>query len=272
MSLWSTTQIKNVKPADAPTPEVKERIIETRKLCSQITVQIPHRPHDGLNAKMLEYAVPWVSSGIELMPVRDDFGGFIDVFRAYLCHEFLRQSNRKYLVMLDSDVIPGDQESPLRLCGHGEPVVSGVACAFNPGVGTFACVAVKDQTGVARFPTTLDTKTMPASGIREIESCGAGYMAIRRDVIETISMSEPPFLLPQDIRIEATKTGSLRKTEDIYFGEQVRRAGYKLYVDFSVQTFHEKRIPLHWPQESLDADLDPADWNVTQSAMAVERR
>lgn len=267
--MFGTTKIQKEKVENMGEDQ-RHRIAETRKLCEQIVVMTPYRPSDGINVRLAEYWITWANAGIAIMPMRDQFGGFIDIFRAHMCKEFLRQQGRRYLVFLDNDVVPMDPEGIVRLCGHDLPVVSGVACALRPQVGTFACVAVKDKTGVARFPTTMDTKVMPAYGTREIESCGAGIVAIRRDVLE--SMKEEPFLLPQDLRIEACNIGSLRKSEDIYFSEQVKRAGFDMHVDFSVQAFHDKNVPLHWPREQLDENLDADAWDVTSRGLAVEMK
>ena len=61
-------------------------------------------------------------------------------------------------------------------------------------------------------------------------------------------------------------------SEDIYFCTQVKRAGFKMYVDFSVQCFHDKLIPLHWPREQLDGEINAEEWDVTSQAMVVERQ
>jgi hypothetical protein len=239
-----------------------------RELCSQIYVAIPHRRSDGIHPKLFEYGQLWLNSGMSLAPLEDHFGGWVDLFRAWICREFLK-TDKRWLVMLDNDVVPLDAESILRLAANDLPVVSGIACSMRPRVGMFACVAVKDQTGIARFPTTLDTKVLPGSGLRQVESCGAGVLCIRRDVLETLR--EPPFLLPDRLRIEAVSLGYLRKTEDIYFCEQVRKAGFDVWVDFSVHCFHDKTIAVHWPREQLDEQLDAETWDVTSRAMKADR-
>lgn len=269
MTLWqSKTMVKgNRGELD---DEAKERLNRTTELANKICIMMPHRSGEGIHPENLPHTVQWINAGIMVRPEKDAFGGFIDIFRARLCKMFLRETERKYLVMLDNDVVPFDALAPFELCDHDLPVVSGVACALRPGVGTFACIGVKDSTGVARFPTTLDTGAIPAYGIKELQSCGAGFLAIRRDVIE--AMVEEPFLLPQDLRLEAVETGMLRKTEDIYFGQQVREAGFKLYADLAVHCFHDKSIPLFWPRDLIDKDLSPDDWDVTTKALAVEKK
>jgi len=275
MSLWDKSKVEKVKRTaemdrKEADPEYKKRLSETRELASQIEVVIPYRPSDGINPKMVEYIIQWVNMGIAWTAFRDCFGGFIDVLRANMCRTFLRESRRKFLVMIDNDVVPFRPESVLQLCSNNLPVVSGIACAFNPGTGIFACIGVKDKTGVARFPTIMDTKVLPGYGIREVESCGAGILAIRRDVLE--SMRDEPFLMTQEMRLEAASIGTFRKTEDIHFADQVHKAGHKLYADFSVHCFHDKTLPLHWSPENCDPELDPEDWDVTSAALAVERK
>lgn len=271
MSMFERTMIeKKERPEDPMADERRKQEAQTRKLCEEICVVIPHRPGEGIHPKTVEHVVQWVNAGVAFMMMRDTLGGHIDLLRAHMCHKFLTETSRKFLVMIDNDVIPQGALAPIQLCGHNLPVVSGIACSTRPGWGTFACVAVKDQSGVSRFPTTMDTKTMPAFGLRQITTCGAGILAIRRDVIEAILLREKPFKLPESVRDEACERGMLAKSEDIYFGYQVKKAGFDMFCDFAVQCFHDKMIPLAWPAESLDSDLDPEEWDVTSSAMAAD--
>lgn len=271
MSVFNSTRLeKKLRDESRDTPETKHRVLETRKLCSEISVMIPHRPKEGIKARMFEHTMAWLNGGVAVSPFEDHLGGHIDVMRANMVKLFLRETSRRYLVMIDNDVVPDDRESILRLCAHDLPVVSGVACALRPGTGVFACVAIEDETGVSRFPTVLDTKWIPSFGVRKVSSAGAGILAIRRDVLESILTNDIPFLMPQELRIEAAELGRFRKSEDIWFCEQVKRSGFDMYVDFSVHAFHDKTIPLHWPSENIDEELDAETWNVTRSALAVE--
>jgi hypothetical protein len=148
----------------------------------------------------------------------------------------------------------------VQLVSHDLPVVSGVACGHGHQRGLFACVAVQDPlTGVAKFPSLRDGTILPGFGVREVETCGTGFVAIRRDVLE--AFRDEPFILPHEVRVEAARTGHMRLTEDTHFGYQVRKLGFKLYADFEVRCWHDKTIPLSWPATHIDESLDAKDWN-----------
>jgi hypothetical protein len=68
-----------------------------------------------------------------------------------------------------------------------------------------------------------------------------------------------PFEQPVREARLAGSTGSLRRGEDICFTDRCREMGYKIYADFGVRTYHDKMIPLVWPDEAL-ADIDVKDW------------
>ena len=270
MAFWQSARMEMKKSPSPPNLETKERLLKTRELASKMCIQIPHRENEGIHPKLVEYGIQWLQAGMAFMPMTDNFGGFIDLFRSSMCHEFLKQCpDREYLIMLDNDVIPLDPESVLRLCSHDLPVVSGIVPSLQPNIGMFACVAVKDDAGTARFPTVNDTVKLPALGTRELNNCGTGFIAIRRDVLE--NMQEPPFIISDELRREAARTGILRAGEDIWFCEQVRRAGYKIYADFSVHAIHYRPAPLRWPEADVDPTLDVEDWDVTRRALMVDK-
>lgn len=240
-----------------------------KQLCRMIHIIIPHRKGEGIHPMLAEYSIQWVMSGMAVTYLRDPFGGFIELTRNVMVRHFLAKRERRFLLMLDNDVVPEEKNLPLLLARHDFPVVTGVACGVRPDLGLFACFTVPDDKGTARFPSANETKIMPRAGTREIESCGAGVMMIRRDVLETICAKEAPFTVPEALRIEAPSIGVLRKTEDICFSDRVHAAGYSLHVDFEAQCFHDKNIPLHWGKDGL-VDMDPAQWDVSAFAPAQQ--
>ena len=54
------------------------------------------------------------------------------------------------------------------------------------------------------------------------------------------------------------------------FTDRVRKAGFKMYVDWSVHLAHEKLIPLVWDQKKRSAALDAATWKVSKEALPAE--
>lgn len=269
MSLWSSTTIEKTDKE----PQQTEGAVDpakVRALCREILIQIPHRSSEGIHPKLAEMMCSWVAAGIAVQPIRDPFGGFVERTRNYMVNIALQRGDRKFILLLDNDVVPMDPSAPLQLASHNLPVVSGIACGFRPDAGIFACVGVKDKTGVARYPSKVATGRLPASGVRELESCGAGVMMVRRDVFEAVGRDW--FTIPREICVEADVTGVMRKTEDVCFSDRVREAGFKIYVDFSVHCFHDKNLPLHWSREDVSEEIDAASWDVTAQAPTVETR
>lgn len=244
----------------APNGYNEQEMLRLQQLATQIEVQIPYRAQEGIEAELAKRMAAWHAMGIDVADIRDPFGGFIEMTRAFMVQTFLaRPATKKYLIMIDSDIVP-PWEAPLALAGHDLPVVSGVACGWKPDVGLFCCFALKDANGVERFPTLKPNAKMPAGGVVKIGHAGAGIICIRRDVLETIQEREEPFFLPEDVRRESVRQGTVKKSEDIVFSEQVHRAGFAMHVDFAVRCVHYKKIPLAWPNTNVDPEMKPEEF------------
>jgi hypothetical protein len=60
--------------------------------------------------------------------------------------------------------------------------------------------------------------------------------------------------------MEGFRHGELRCGEDMWFCVQLRRKGYKLYVDNSAEVGHRKSMCLTLDNVFRDPNLDPAKW------------
>ena len=244
-------------PFDQMSPE------EQVELARSIVLLIPHRRGEGINVGICGNFGRWAMMGLQYGYVTDPFGGFIEMTRSALLRMFLEHSathtQSKYLVMIDNDE-GVEWDAPLRLAAWGKALVSGVVCGYSPERGIFSCFTIKDENGIARFPSMRETKVMPSEGLVEAHQVGTGLLCIRRDVVETMCDKGEPFFLPEDIRLESVRAGSVRKSEDIVFSERCAEQGFGRYVDLSVHAYHEKTIPLSWPREAISADLSAEDW------------
>ena len=205
---------------------------------SEILVQVLQRPTDPLNERLQEALYSWVSVGMAYQPVRDMFGGWIDVARNWQTSLFRKATNHKWLLMVDADVGP-PLETPLMLRRHGLPLVSAVVCGFNGSRGgLFVCVAKEGRDGEPRFITHKNHKTLPAKGLMEVTRAGAGCLMIRRDVIETLWTKYEKELKDQDVATSAI--ARLLKAEmsgcSLKLSQEQRDATESLLRRFSIKT------------------------------------
>jgi hypothetical protein len=239
---------------------------EFKELASKILIVVPHRG-EGINKKLFRNAGIWAILGTPTADITDGFGGFIEITRGGIVRTFLDycKDNQKieYLVMIDNDEAV-EWDAPYRLAQWGKPVVSGIVCSFSEKKGgIFACVTIKDENGVARFPTVKRTQKLPAQGLKQIESAGTGLLCVHKSVFETIiADGESPFMIPEDVRMHCCATGNLKLGEDMAFSERCKKRGIDMFVDFSVHAEHFKTLSVSWPKELIDPTVDPRGWTV----------
>jgi hypothetical protein len=236
-------------------------------LVSSTLIMIPHRTREGVSAGLAQAMGAWARFGATVATVADEFGGFIEIHRCNMARTFMEfcasHPNIDKLVMIDNDEnIPWD--SPYRLAAWDLPVVSGVVCNYSETRGVFACFTVKDEHGVARFPSFNFTKTMPGKGLIKAHSVGTGLICVKKVVFEKIfDAGLYPFYIPEATRTNAAQTGMLAWGEDIAFSRQCEDLGFDRHVDLSVQAVHYKTIPVSWPKNAIDWETDPSDWKVS---------
>ena len=175
------------------------------------------------------------------------YGQAVDVARNIIVERFL--SNFKdfdYLLMHDSDCsfAPGSVQ---RLVDRDLPVVTGIIfrrgfptvptigkfVGLNPdGRHLYSFVDVTNKLIEIAEREKVDDETpnqlllpMQDGDIQEIDGAGAHFMLIRRDVLEAI----------KENWYQCT---TVNGGEDFFFCRQVQKAGFKLYVDYSVYTGH----------------------------------
>ena len=170
----------------------------------------------------------------------------IDVARNWLVERFLA-SDCNFLMFIDNDAT-FHPDAVARLRSHDVPMVCGCmytkALPPRPTTGDYLGVAAdgKEYYGYGKVAYDILLKgrehgfnkaerndilfPQTKTDLRPIDGAGMHFCMIRRDVFEKVE--RPYFILHG-------KTGA---GEDFYFSKKVRKAGFPIYVDLSVQTGH----------------------------------
>ena len=238
-------------------------------LIDQIDIQIPVRPQDGVPIELAEQIARWAVLGLHCAFLKDHMGGFIEVVRANMAYRFLKESDKKYLFMIDNDVIPR-LDLPLLLARHEESVVGAPVPITLKDQGPCLNFTIPDGAGHYRFPSYRHHR-FPSVGLISVHHIGTGAMCIRRDVLEAFSWKDEdvPFMVPASIRAEGLREGGLRRGEDIEFCNQVRAKGFKVFADLEGLSGHRKNLTLTVPDDLKDPTMDPAGWLSHESEYAV---
>lgn len=155
--------------------------------------------------------------------------------RNYQSWKFLTKTAAQYLLFIDSDIgfLPAHLD---RIVSHGLPICGGVY--FKKSNKLEPCIEGK-----------LSDED-PQTHLLEVKSTGTGFLCVRRDVFETIRemmLKEDPdnFCYEGDpdpeTRWDFFPFGARKRSyrsEDWYFCDLARRAGFKVFVDMSVQLDH----------------------------------
>jgi GT2 family glycosyltransferase len=151
-------------------------------------------------------------------------GTSVDMARNELVRAFLAIPEASHLLFLDDDVLPPEDAIP-RLMAHDLPIVSGLyfkrGAPYVPVAWRFARGKRVNDGARGGTEPLLDYRP----GLQEVAAVGAGLLLIRREVLENIP--EPWFATHYPVC-----------SEDAYFCELARAAGFKVYLDADVKAGH----------------------------------
>ncbi len=143
-------------------------------------------------------------------------GALIDRARNHLVDQMLQHPLRPtHLFFLDSDIVPA-ADTLTRLLAHRQPIVSGLYRKRTPPHEVMA---------ITHPPTPSLTLR---EGVQRVDFVGAGCLLIERRVFEKI---RPPWFAGE-------WRGKNHLSEDFYFCEKARKAGFKIWLDPSVRPLH----------------------------------
>ena len=143
-----------------------------------------------------------------------------------------------HLLMIDSDTIPPYDALP-KLLRHDVPVLSAMVSivGYNSKEKKweFYDNTYQDRETDANGVVTQTNIAIRDTGLQKIFRCGAACLLIKREVLEAL---KPPYFR-FDMNEERTKH---TRSEDIYFCDQVRDAGFDIYAETDVHCGHFKSI------------------------------
>jgi GT2 family glycosyltransferase len=171
---------------------------------------------------------------MNVAPVDRARNQIVDVF---LKTKTLDDQPLTHLLMIDSDTVPED-DAIERLLSHHQPVVSGLTPIINFDEKTKQwetfdnCFTEVETDEAGNKKTFIPVRH---TGLHKIIRCGGACLLVDRKVFEKVA--KPYFLF--DYNEDATVH---KRSEDIYFCDKVREAGFQLYADSDVTCAHEKKI------------------------------
>lgn len=164
-----------------------------------------------------ERGIPWLWSmgqGSNIVDLRNKVAGGDPKGGKYqLPHG---QSEYSHQVWIDSDQV-WSPDDIFRLIDHDLDIVSG-------------CILTTD--GDFALHRNGERLKMISSGLFEVESCGFGFVVIKREAFKKI---EYPWF-----RMLPGKKGLGDDSEDVSFCRKAKKAGFKIMADGDVRIGHEK--------------------------------
>lgn len=152
----------------------------------------------------------------------------VDAARNDICRVFLDQAtdDYEYLVFLDADMRHPAQ-TVHRLVGHNLPIVTGRYQMRKPPFQTVAMRKVGP--GPREYKAIEDQQ-----GLAPIDAAGAGVLCIRRDVLRDLRL----LLGDNWFQYQVGENGLRSISEDMWFFEHAKRAGYPAFCDLDLSCTH----------------------------------
>ena len=176
-----------------------------------------------------------------------------EMARSLLVGKFLDRREFDAILLLDLDMDhPPDLLARLR--AHDLDIVGGHYFrrqVYPAPMISIVSLLPEDETWP--YPVMTD---IPREGLREVANAGMGCVLVKREVVEAVAKQLPPFDSPVATRPMPKQSGGSHHKwgSDFAFFTLARESGYKLYVDFSIESAHSCNI---WLNRELYDILSP---------------
>lgn len=173
----------------------------------------------------------------------------VDLARNEVVRSFLDDGDERFLVFMDADMtFPADWVA--KLVAHDHPVVTARYHMRKPPYHAIAYVKHRWQDGPHAYAPVHF-----GHGLIEIERGGAGALVIRRDVAEAIRFKNGDNWFRYQRGPE--KPHDMSVSEDFWFYQQAREAGFACYCDWDVECRHLQLMAIDrtWNLSYLEAQM-----------------
>lgn len=154
----------------------------------------------------------------------------VDWARNHACQIFLDHDDSEYLLFLDADMThPPDL--PHKIVRHGQDVVTARYVMRKP---PFFSVAMRKVGPGAEHYQAIEKLEANVQGLMPIDAGGAGALLISRRCLQAIRAR-----VGDDwFRYQDGEAGLRSRSEDMWFYEQARAAGFQPYLDADLRCGH----------------------------------
>ncbi|KKL07472.1 hypothetical protein LCGC14_2585690, partial [marine sediment metagenome] len=193
---------------------------------SGVLIAVPHT--GNVNANLCRFLINLYYNNREhKLNLLLNWGMPVDSNRNHIVKQFL-DTDYEWLLMIDSDVVP--PKNVLNLLKHNKKIV-GAICMTATSEGIPYPVIMKKNKNKVGFRIDRDIKPL-----MEVDATGCACLLIHREVLESI---KNPFRLGYNKDGIVTEIG-----EDFDFCLKSKKAGYKVYVDTTLQCQHFREVDL----------------------------
>lgn len=158
--------------------------------------------------------------------------------RNSIAKEFHADTRSSHLLFVDSDMVfqPKDVETLLEA---DLPLVGGLYYGLIPGTTQVypTCLRRVDD-GDSGPLLPVPPEDIPEEGLFEVDATGAGFMLIRKDVLDALG----PVDVERDWPFGHTVIGGRARGEDVTFCLRARERGIRTYVSADARIGHVKHV------------------------------
>jgi hypothetical protein len=157
----------------------------------------------------------------------------VDHMRNLQVKRFLEETDCSHLFILDSDCVP-QPGTIQKLLEFDLPIIASPYFIYQ---NNQIVPMVRDKnTDQGENQNEPYRQHKPLVGLQQCDAVGTSGLLIKREVFETIP---PPYF-----RFRYDDDGFITRSEDVYFCEKAKAAGYKIYAYCDLVQTHIKEIPL----------------------------